>query len=54
MYKIYFSRLIMNPNKSIKRLLGFISGSHKTKMEMSIKKQMKFWLLKYFPFLYKN
>ena len=31
----------MNPNKSIKRLLGFISGSHKTKMEMSIKKQMK-------------
>ncbi len=54
MYKIYFSRLIMNPNKSIKRLLGFISGSHKTKMEMSIKKQMKFWLLKYFPFLYKK
>lgn len=52
MYKIYFTRLIMNPNKSLKRIIGFITGSHKTKMEMSIKKQIKFWILKYFPFVY--
>jgi len=54
MYKIYFTRLIMNPSKSIKRVTGFITGSHKTKMEMSIKKQIKFWLLKYFPFIYRK
>lgn len=54
MYKIYFTRLILNPQKSIKRIIGFLTGSHNTKMEMSIKKQMKFWMLKYFPFLYKK
>ena len=52
MYIIYFTRLMFKPHKIFKRLIGFLTGSHNTKMEMSIKKQIKFWLLRYTPFLY--
>lgn len=52
MYKIYFTKLLLNPKKLLKRFIGFISGSHNTKMEMSLKKQIKFWLLKYCPFIF--
>ena len=54
MYKTYFSYLILRPDKLLKRIFGFISGSHKTKMEMSVKKQIKLWILRFIPFAFKK
>ena len=54
MYKTYFLYLFMQPIKTLKRIKGFVTGKHNTKMEMSVKKQIKLWILNYFPFLYKK
>jgi anaerobic magnesium-protoporphyrin IX monomethyl ester cyclase len=52
MYATYFARLLRKPNKLVARTVGFLTGAHKTKMEMSVKKQMKLWLLRFVPQIY--
>ena len=54
MYLTYFAFLLLRPRKLLKRIQGFVTGTHNTKMEMSLKKQLKLWLLRFAPFLLKQ
>tara|TARA_R110000868_G_C10971850_1_gene770128 strand:+ start:10005 stop:11585 length:1581 start_codon:yes stop_codon:yes gene_type:complete len=52
MYRLYFCMLFLQPVKVFKRAIGFLSGRHHTKMEMSIKKQIKLSMLRCAPWLF--
>jgi len=54
LYFLYFMRKLMHPKKIFRELCSFITGRFETKMEMSIYKQIKLYLLRYYPRLYKQ
>ncbi len=51
MYLTYFSGLFARPWKLAARIKGLLTGVHKTKMEMSLFKQIKLLIIRYAPWL---
>lgn len=54
MYLTFFLRKLTQPRKVLREIRSFIRGEFETKMEMSIYKQMKLYLLAYCPFLFRR
>ena len=54
MYLAFFLRKLTWPKKVLREIRSFIKGEFETKMEMSIYKQIKLYLLAYCPFLFRR
>lgn len=54
MYLNYFSKKILQPKKVFIVIKGLITGRYKNKMEMSLIKQVKLYLLRYIPWIFKQ
>lgn len=54
MYLNYFSKKILQPQKVFIVIKGLITGRYKNKMEMSLFKQVKLYLLRYIPWIFKQ
>lgn len=54
MYLNYFLRKIYQPKKVLIIIKGIITGRYKNKMEMSLVKQIKLYILRYFPLIFKK
>jgi hypothetical protein len=53
MYRMLFlCKFRYYPRKSIRELMSFVSGKFETKMEMSLFKQLKLYLLRYVPWVF--
>lgn len=57
-YKMYLTflgwKLLKQPKKVLREIKGFVTGRYQTKMEMSLFKQVKLYLLCYFPIFFKQ
>lgn len=50
---LFISKIRYYPKKSVRELLSLITGKFETKMEMSLFKQLKLYVLFYFPIIFK-
>ena len=54
MYMVFFLHKLTHPKKVIREIIGFFTGRFETKMEMSIYKQLKLYLLYYIPNVFRR
>src|SRR5262249_21304294 len=54
LYLTFFAAKFLRPRKILREIRGLVSKNFRTKMEMSLAKQVKLYMLYWTPFLFKK